>query len=337
MKSVDDDHLLTNEQRVSLEKIVYRLTQPPLDHTLIEHKIAKDDIVRLILEKPWRRTAVSNETCLDIEDKVSLAVRSGRPIEFSVPFGGYKSWRLPAFPHVDWAEIFWIDYLRSFAERISSLYAPGVVFYLTYVGGVLGWVNNLPDNAQQIYISELAILIARRSSQKVSFTLVDHSDAYGGADAVLKLLEERETIIEAPGPSELESARRNLLPAQGMEPGMAFSDADVERAARRCLAMMSLERRREFNKYGPRIQLTHIKAGGKSLHIGSCRSAVSQPWVSEGYLEWRPQKYWIERLITTQQIRPSSHLFQLFHGLRDVSPHLHSLQLILPMTPEPQA
>ena len=53
------------------------------------------------------------------------------PVDFCVPIGGYKKWRLPAFPEADWAELFHLSFMRDLAVRISSKYEPGVK--ITYI------------------------------------------------------------------------------------------------------------------------------------------------------------------------------------------------------------
>ena len=58
-------------------------------------------------------------------------------------------------------------------------------------------------------------------------------------------------------------------------------------AALRCEALEILPARRAFNKYGEHIQLTHIRGSSLSVHIGSCRSSVVQPWVGVGVLDQR--------------------------------------------------
>jgi hypothetical protein len=320
---------LSVEQRHWLEKAVARMTGSPVDPSLHAKETVEEDLMRIILARPWRRSAACEQTQMDIGKKVGRAIEMRTPIEFSVPFGGYKGWRLYSSPHLDWAEVFWIDYLRSFAARIAALHNPGVIIYLTYIGGVLDWMNNLPKDSQETYISGLRLLLARRSSERLSFRLVDHSESIGGPDAVLRLLNQREVNVP-PGAAELASARRNLLPAKGVEQEFSLDDASVERAARRCLAMMSLEQRREFNKLGPRIQITHIKGSSMSLHIGSCRSAILQPWVSSGFLEWRPQDgNWLEMVTTYRHPIPDMQHIKIAHPLDDISPHLKSLPFLV--------
>lgn len=320
---------LSTAQERALEATLVRLTEPPHDPPVPGTPASAERIIQLIVARPWRRSAVDAATAADIARKVQAAVTAGAPIEFSLPFGGYRGWQLPGAPDPDWAEVFWIDYLRSFAQRIAAEYPPGVQLALTYVGGVLGWVNQLPDAAQARYLQGLARLLAQRSTPRLGFRLVDHADAHGGPAAVLALLQARESAQPPPSEAELQRARRNLVRADGAGNGTSPSEARILQAARRCAALLSLESRRTFNKFGPRLQLTHLRGADLALHIGSCRSAVAQPWVSTGYLAWCPERgEWIERLATGPAALEQRVVVGVDHPLTGVAPALVRLPLV---------
>ena len=295
------------------------------------------EITRLVVARPWRRTAVDAATLSDLQRKIGEAIQEERPIEFSLPFGGYKGWRTPCAPNLDWAEVFWLDYFRHYAERIVALHAPGVIVSLTCMRGVLEWINRLPQADQDAYLSQLSQLLRARSSPRLRFDLVDHTVDYGGIDAVLRLLEGRLPDMAAPGPAELQSARRNVLPlsplqaSRAVHPDGSPTEDEVDLAARRCAAMMSLERRREFNKFGRRIQISHVRGGSLSLHLGSCRTSAAQPWVARGLFEWRPDSQaWLERLVSHDHAAPEVAALTVAHPLQTISPALQSLAVLIP-------
>ncbi|MEB3256559.1 MAG: hypothetical protein VKJ05_09260 [Synechococcaceae cyanobacterium] len=287
-------------------------------------RAGEEAIVGLITARPWRRSAVDAATVAAITARVRQALRDDAPIEFSLPFGGYRGWRLPSSPNLDWAEVFWIRYLRAYADRLAAVHPAGVRLSLSYVGGVLGWVNLLPQADQGLYLQQLQRLLARFSSASVAFQLVDHSEACGGTAAVLVRLQ---AALAAQPPADADAlarARRNLhWPGEAPPPAAA-----VEAAARRCAALMALEERRAFNKFGPRIQLSHLRGAALALPIGSCRSAVAQPWVSQGYLQWRPDRQaWLERLATASALPASLQVVPVHHRLLGISPALERLPL----------
>jgi hypothetical protein len=319
---------LSHLQNRALEATLARLTQPPSDPAVPEEAAPSERIIQLLLARPWRRSAVDAATVADLTRKVRDAVAAARPLDFSLPFGGYRGSHLASAPDPDWAEVFWVDYLRSYAQRIAAVHPPGVRIALSYVGGVLGWVNQLPDGAQERYIQGLSRLLQQQSTPRLRFRLVDHAEAHGGPAAVLALLQAREAAQPAPSEAELERARRNLIVGDDCAAGSP-SEAWILAAARRCAALMSLESRRAFNKFGPRLQISHLRGADLALHIGSCRSAVAQPWVSTGFLQWCSERgEWIERLATGKAAGEPRSAVLVDHPLKVVSPALDRLPLV---------
>lgn len=245
---------------------------------------ATDLLLTLATARPWRRSGVDADTRDDTRAKLADAVAAGRPIEFSVPFGGYKGFRQPAFPGVDWAEVVWLDYLRSYASRLAAVHAPGVIVSLSYFFGVLDFINGLATADQQRYLDELDILCADLSGEGVRIRLVDLTPACGGVAATRAEIDRRAAALRATADlpvadGSLRSAARNLI-------GPDLPDAAAAReAALRCAAMEGLEPRRAFNKFSTRIQITHIRGASRALHLGTCQTSIMQPWVGTGILE----------------------------------------------------
>lgn len=263
-------------------------------------------LLKLITRKPFRRTAVSATTSKDILTKLELARTTQQPVCFSVPFGGYKHHQAPLAPHLNWAEVFWLDYLKDYASAILNdiNWCPEgstkISFALSYVGGVLSFINGADSEAQaDVYRQELAALCKLQSSDTITFELVDIADFLGGADAALALtqnnyqqLRDDKQNIPNISSAQLQSAARNIKPS-----ALPLTAADIHDAALRCLAMESIPTRRAFNKYGQHIQLSHVR-GELSLHIGSCRTSVTQPWVGVGIID-----NGLPRIVSTSQFR----------------------------------
>lgn len=238
-------------------------------------------LVQAIVRRPYRRTAVDESTLQDIATKASLAQEQWKPLKFSVPFGGYKHINLPYSPHLNWAEVFWLDYLRSYAEPIAKLHPPGIVFSLSYMSGVLSFINGYSAAYQTLYIEELRRLCSLVSCGNICFELVDIADFYGGVQEALEAVEHRYQSFEVHWPVSKEAEAHKLASAAR---NITSTDSEeIRAAAMRCDAMESLEYRRNFNKYGVHIQLSNMR-GSLSLHIGSTPGTVVQPWVGVGVL-----------------------------------------------------
>lgn len=238
-------------------------------------------LIQTIIRKPYRRTAVDQSTLQDITIKVNAARKKCESLSFSVPFGGYKHSDLPCSPHLNWAEVFWLDYLRSYAEPIVKLHPPGVVFSLSYMSGVLAFINNYPAAYQTLYIAELQRLCSLASCSSIRFEIVDIADFYGGPEKALEAVERRYQSFMMHWPVSSDAKKHKLASAAR---NITSTDPDdICTAAMRCDAMESLEQRRRFNKYGHHIQLSHLRSS-LSLHIGSASGTVVQPWVGVGIL-----------------------------------------------------
>ena len=232
-------------------------------------------ILSLITRKPFRRTSIDEDTSKDIFEKIS---RYG--VRFSIPFGGYKSRWLPHSPSINWAEVFWLDYLRQYAEPMRSWIDKDIDFAFTYMSGVLGFINGISTQAQETYLQELDCLMQYMSGDGIRFRLVDLAEQVGGASKALSQVMANYERLKASPPAMSNS---KLLSATRNNDGHTHP-AD---AALRCEALEILPTRRAFNKYGQHIQLTHIRGSSLSVHIGSCRSSVVQPWVGVGVVEQR--------------------------------------------------
>lgn len=252
----------------------------------------QERLIASITRRPFRRSATSAETYQDIVNKVRLAESTHMPLQFSVPFGAYKHHLAPMAPHINWAEIFWFDYLTQYANAIQqhvywlhpTANTPAVVIAFTYTSGVLSFINGGHAELQaQIYREEFARLCQHASTAQVKFELIDIAAKMGGPTQALAKVEQAYKALKSnPHPpriseAQFKSASRNVLTHPAAE-------HQIIDAALRCMAMESMDERRALNKYGQHIQLTHIK-GTLALHIGSCRSATVQPWIGVGVVE----------------------------------------------------
>ena len=289
-------------------------------------------IVTAITRGYWRRSTVDPGTAADITAKVTDRVGAQAPIEFSVPFGGYKGSDLPWAPDLNWAEVMWLGHLRSYAVTVAELHPPGVVLSMTYYSHALDLVNNLPLEDQQHYIAQLVQLAKQFSDDTVRFDVVDLVGQHGGAQ---RFRAEFVAAVAAasnlvPTDAHLRSASRNLV-RRGV---VDYSELDpqawqarVRAAAQACVAMESLPPRRRFNKTGHRVQIGHIRGPQLSLHLGSTRTSSMQPWVAAGYLRTHRDGL-IEHL--SRRVLPAVGV-PVVHELGWISPQL----LTVPVLTEP--
>lgn len=270
----------------------------------MNQSLLAQNILQQVVRKPFRKTAVDGVTAADTLQKINQAIEQNKPLCFSLPFGGYKADWMPFSPQLNWAEVFWLDYLRQLFLPVAELYPPGVELSFSYMSGVLHYINGIPDLEQAVYLSQFQHLLLQVSEPGICFQLKDLADEYGGSEGALIAVQQQEQLLLHRSDYKVSaerwaSAERNLRNSNEVLTGEAFNlssaaqqskarvgnAALIQSAAMRCEAMENLELRRKFNKFGCRIQLSHVKGGSLSLHIGSCPTSVLQPWVGMGIVE----------------------------------------------------
>ena len=302
-----------------VHQAVARLTTPVVIRDAPDDSPSVSDIIAKMTSTRWRRSALDDDARVDLQAKVTDRVRANAPIEFTLPFGGYKGWDQPGAPELNWAEVMWLGHLRRYAAEIASVYAPGARVTLTYYSHALDLVNGLSASDQDRYIGQLADLAARFSDQRVQIEAFDLVALHGDVSTFRNEL--RAAIAAGPQSpptaAAIASARRNYLGGDAA----AVDESAVDAAARACLAMEELPPRRRFNKGEHRIQLVHIRGPKLSLHLGSSRTTIAQPWVATGFL--RPHRGQLIESLTRAPVKGISATVE--HPLTDVSSQLHSI------------
>lgn len=72
------------------------------------------------------------------------AVNEKRPLEFTIPFGAYKGWKLPTHSEADWTEVFNIRHIIDYLSPVVMIYKRGVIVYYTFQDNIMYEISNLP-------------------------------------------------------------------------------------------------------------------------------------------------------------------------------------------------
>lgn len=103
----------------------YQLTDT--DRAFITSKGVEEFIYKTLTNKKFRKWSIDQATQDCIRNAVHRNVSTKQTIKLTFPFGGYKLWRLPSSPEVDWAEFFMLSYYLSYLAPVAAAYAPGVM------------------------------------------------------------------------------------------------------------------------------------------------------------------------------------------------------------------
>jgi len=298
-----------------LEKIIQELETIP---KIIEQETpVKNDLSEVLFNKinssKFRRTALDEESRADIKKKIENAVAANLPIEFSVPFGCYKSYLLPTYPEADWAEVFNLRYLISYLLPIAQIYKPGVILSYSKTQ-LVNSINNVPIKFYNSYTKSFSEIIAffnKQCPKNLIIGLQEINDLYDNENEwkqELATLYEKckinwNSYDQSAQEKKLASAKHNFI----IKGEKDFSDTSPEELEKEYInaAIMvdtieNFSHRRAFNKMTHRIQIVFLRGPSNSIHLGSCGTSTVQFWVGFGAIEIT-EKALLPRILSFKQ------------------------------------
>jgi hypothetical protein len=268
-------------------------------HPVVRQADLPEALLSIITDSHFRRSRLDERSAEDTIAKISRQAAANQPILFSLPFGGYKSWRVASAPQPDWAEVFSLNYLSTYMLHVAASYRPGARIDFTYCSGVIDRMSNMPLRYSTEYLLSFSALLAVFNSllpERVRFGLVDITSFYTRDELEAELSKNlelnrglwSEQSRSAERERKIRSAERNLM-RHGIQDLSSLAPSDFahrcQESAMWCDAVDSLHKRRGFNKYGERIQLVFVRGPTPSIHIGSCETAAFHFWVGTGVAE----------------------------------------------------
>lgn len=131
----------------------------PYDFKLLEKKGIEEFIYRKITSKKFRKFSLTPDAEAQIRKALTLNIERNEPIQFIFPFGGYKLWRVPSAPEVDWAEFFTIAYYLEFLSPILQVYKPGVDFCFSSDDVIIERMDNVSKSDTEVYFNSFKKLL----------------------------------------------------------------------------------------------------------------------------------------------------------------------------------
>lgn len=257
-------------------------------------------ILSCVLSSRYRKTKADQYTIASLKKKIMEAVNEKRPLEFTIPFGAYKGWKLPTHPETDWAEVFNIRHIIDYLSPVAMVYKQGVIVYYTFQDNIMHEISNLPKEDFLSYKKTFLSLLDYYNSRLngIKFKMFSISDLYTneeeyfedykkGFEYNLKHWNEKYSKEEIN--KKVNSAKNNLS-RKGVIDYSNLSDEEWEKkciiSAMQTDAVDCLFWRREFNKKSQRIQLVFVRGPENSIHIGSCLTSTAHFWAGTGVLEY---------------------------------------------------
>jgi len=269
------------------------------DEQLLKSAGLEEFIYAKLTSKRFRKWAIDEDSEKQVRGAIKFAIDRGQPVQFRYPFGGYKLWRLPTSPEVDWAELFSIAYHAKHIAPVAAAYQPGVEFIFSSDDIIVERMDNVPVADTDAYFNSFKQLLGMfgehfpdnfRMDIKRVGDLYENKDDFerelaanienakqfyadsAHAEQKQKMLKTSELNITWQGAKDL----TNFSPAEKqamIEMGPVYHDA-----------YGGVSKRREFLRGEDKIVVFTTKVS-KAIAVGTTRSTITKFWTGFGVLE----------------------------------------------------
>ena len=292
---------------------LYNLTSD--DKKLLKkEKIEKYAFKKLTLKK-FRRWKLDPECEKRTKKAIKLTAGENKPLVIVYPMGGYKLWRLPSSPEVDWAEFFNIAYVLKYLAPIAAAYKEKVVLYYYMHSLLMEAHDNLTTKEVNQYIKSFQILVdffSKYLPKNLKIKIWKDADIYSRTEyfAVLeKAYKKAEKEYEA-------------FPEEKKRDYFRMSELNIKWKGKKDWTKLSQKEKNEkmirsaiyetaavsgFTKAMRQVKaenhiLVFIKASPQFIGIGSCKTSIVKHWVGFGILEKEGNKFY-ERILSPSQFK----------------------------------
>jgi len=257
-----------------------------------------EDIYQRLTSKKFRKTK-TDEACVSrTKQAIQIKLDNRQPLRIVYLQGGYKLWRFPSAPRVDWAESFNIAYLIEYLLLIATQHSPGVklVHYMHTL--LMELYDNLTTEEIQEYVDSFQELIdqfSRYLPVNFKISILRDADLYSRDEYFAKLDQGRK-LAEESYQSWSEDKKQDFLRMaklnikwQGKEDWTVLS-ASVKQAKLYQAALYEIAATQNLEKVlemvkSPENILVFTKATPDFIGIGSTKSSMAKHWVGFGVLE----------------------------------------------------
>ncbi len=269
-----------------------------VDRTLLASTGVENFIYLKLTSKKFRKWALNAGAEDHTRRALSLSVKQNLPIKCVYPFGGYKLWRIPSSPEVDWAEFFALSYYIKYLAPIAAAYEPGVILTFSSDDAILERINNIPTPNTEAYAQGFKKLLEAFQAflpNNFKIELARTGDLYAGEYEL-----ERELAANVPNALQYYSAlseveKRKIYEAaefnihwKGLKDLTGLSDAKKRSVVETALvyhgAYCQLKKRLDFNRGEDKIIISPDVAVN-AIPIGTTKNGVTKFSTGMGILK----------------------------------------------------
>jgi uncharacterized protein YjiS (DUF1127 family) len=288
-------HLLTSSAICQLSK---------LDQDLLKDLGIESFIFSKISSKKFRKFRMDEACIARTKIAIKTQVQKDEALEVVFPQGGYKLWRMPSSPTIDWAEFFNVAYILEYLAPIAQVYQPGVkiTYYLHTL--LMELHDNLTTEEVTAYVNSFETLLnefRKYLPKNVSISILRDADLYA-RDEYFAALEKGKTLAEKEYET-LPQARKDDLARmanlnikwQGKEDWTHLNE--IKKAEKiRIAALYEMAATSQLSRVAEQVKapnkvLLFTKATKDFIGIGSTKASIAKYWVGFGVLQKKAANY----------------------------------------------
>ena len=284
------------------------------DKALLEKQGLEEYIYSKLTSKKFRKWAVDESSESQAKRAIHLNISEKKPLQFRYPFGGYKLWRMPGSPRVDWAEFFSIAYYCKYLAPIAAVYKPGLEFLFASDDMIIERMDNVSISDTDAYFSSFKELLGsfeKYLPDNFKLDIVRIGDLYKNKEEMEKELaanveyqkKEYATNVEAAKKEKMLTTSELNIKWGGAKDLTKLTQGDKQKVIDMGPiyhdAYCALSKRREFNRGDDKIVIfTTIIPN--AIAIGTTKSSVTKFWTGYGVLVKRGDGFQAKILSPTQ-------------------------------------
>jgi hypothetical protein len=257
-----------------------------------------------LTSKKFRKWAMDESSEQQVKKALQLNISQNKPIQFRYPFGGYKLWRLPTAPEVDWAEFLAIVHYCKYLASIAAAYEPGVELLFASDDMIIERMDNVPVADTDAYFASFKKLLEQfrpHFPANMKIDIVRIGDLYEDktamekelAENVERMKEQYKDVDESKKQKKLVTSELNVC-WDGAKDLTGLSDEEkraiIEMGPIYHDAYCALSKRRAFNRGEDKIVIFTTPVPN-AIAIGTTKASMTKFWTGIGVLEHSGDSY----------------------------------------------
>jgi hypothetical protein len=283
------------------------------DQALLDKQGIEAFVYAKLTSKKFRKWAVDESSEQQAKRAIQLNVSQGKPLQFRYPFGGYKLWRMPSSPEVDWAEFFAIAYYCKYLASIAAAYKQGIEFLFASDDLIIERMDNIPAADTDAYFNSFKQLIGefqKHFPANFKMDIERIADLYPDKEVmeqelagnVVKFKQDYATTVDEVKKQKMLTTSELNVRWDGAKDLTNLSDSErravIEMGPVYHDAYCALSKRREFNRGEDKIVI-FTTVIPNAIAVGTTKTSVTKYWTGFGILEH------VERGLQARILSPS--------------------------------